>query len=126
VWLQDISSVIGILNQNFNENNELNRAESEFSMRETRNGLLSADIATVQTKPFNTDVSPRKVFRSNHRRRVAPSDPSLIKPSGKILVVRPEKPKRSKTSINPNNSHAHKKYSQLHQEFFLFFKMLQS
>jgi hypothetical protein len=82
----------------------LNCAESEFSKRETRNRLLGADIATDQTKPFNTDVSPRKVFRSNHRRRVAPSDPSLIKPSGQIQVVRPKKPKRSDTSINPNIS----------------------
>ena len=102
-WI-DISSPIGILNQNFAENNELSCAESEFSKRGTRNWLLGADIATDQTKPSNTEVSPRKVFRSNHRRRVAPSDPSLIKPSGQIQVVRPEKPKRSKTSINPNIS----------------------
>ena len=86
------------------KNNELNCAESEFSKRGTRNWLLGADIATDQTKPSNTEVSPRKVFRSNHRRRVAPSDPSLIKPSGQIQVVRPEKPKRSKTSINLNIS----------------------
>jgi len=83
-------------------NNKLNYAESELSKRETREKLLGADIATDQTKPFNNDVSPRKVFRSNHRRRVAPSDPSLIKPSNQIQVVRPEKPKRGKTSINPN------------------------
>jgi hypothetical protein len=36
------------------------RAESEFSKRETRNRLLGADIATDQTKTFNTDNSPRK------------------------------------------------------------------
>jgi hypothetical protein len=36
----DIASSIGILNQNFAENNELNRVESEFSKRETRNSLL--------------------------------------------------------------------------------------
>jgi hypothetical protein len=51
---------MGILNQNFAENNELSRAESEFSKRETRKRLFDADIATDQTKPFNTDVSPRK------------------------------------------------------------------
>ena len=85
-------------------NNELNYAESQLKKRETRNRLLGADIATDQTKPFNTDVFPRKVFRSNHRRRVAPSDPSLIRPSNQIQVVRPEKLKRSKTSINPNIS----------------------
>ena len=102
-WI-DISSNIGILNQNFAENNEFNCAESEPSTRKARNRLLGADIATDQTKPFNTDVSPRKLFRSNHRRRVAPSDPSLIRPSGQIQVVRPEKPKRSKTSINLNIS----------------------
>jgi hypothetical protein len=79
----------------------LNCAESEFSKPETRNRLLGVDIATDQTKPFNTDVSPRKVFRSNHR-RVVPSDPSLIKSSGRIQIASPEKPKRSKTSINPN------------------------
>ena len=38
-WI-DISSSIGILNQNFAENNELNRAESEFSKREPRYRLL--------------------------------------------------------------------------------------
>jgi hypothetical protein len=75
------------------KNNELNCAESDFSKRETRNGLLGADIETDQTKPFNTEVSSRKDFRSNHRRRVAPSDQSLIKPSRKIQVARPEKPK---------------------------------
>jgi len=93
--------LIGILNQNYAENNELNRAKSEFSKPETRNRLLGVDIATDQTKPFNTDVSSRKVFRSNHR-RVVPSDPSLIKSSGRIQVASPEKPKRSKTSIDPN------------------------
>jgi hypothetical protein len=82
--------------------NELNCTESELSKRETRNGLLGADNATDQTKAFNTEVSPRKVFRSNHRRRVAPSDPSLIKPSGQNQVARPEKPKRSETFIDPN------------------------
>jgi hypothetical protein len=46
-------------------------------------GLFGADMATDRTNTFNTAVSPRKVFRSNHRKRVAPSDPSLIKPSGK-------------------------------------------
>jgi hypothetical protein len=61
-----------ILNQNFKEEIELNCAESEFSKRETRNRLLDADIATDQTKPFNTGVSPRKVFRSNHKRSAAP------------------------------------------------------
>ena len=80
----------------------MNYAESELSKREMRNRLLGADIAADQTKPFNTDVSPRKVFRSNLRRSVAPSDPSLIKPCNQIQVVLPEKPKRSKTSINPN------------------------
>jgi hypothetical protein len=69
--------------------------------RETRNRLLGADIATDKKKPFNTNVPPRKVFRSNHRRKVEPSDPSLIKPSGQIQLVRPKKPKRSKASINP-------------------------
>jgi hypothetical protein len=89
--LTDISSSIGILNQNFAENNELNCADSEFSRRETR--LRGADFATDRTKPFSIDVSSSKVLRSNHRRRVAPSDPSPIKPSGKIqvLCVRPEK-----------------------------------
>ncbi len=55
--------------------------------RKTRYKLLGADIATYQTKPFDTDVSlPRKVFRSNHRRRVALSYPSesLIKPRGQF------------------------------------------
>jgi hypothetical protein len=64
--------------------NELNCTESELSKPETKNGLLGTDIATDQTKIFNTEVSPRKVFRSNHRRRVAPSNPSLIKPRGQI------------------------------------------
>ena len=95
---------MGILNQNFAENNELNRAESEFSKREPRNRLLGADITTDQIKPFNTDDSPRKVLRSNHRKRAAPSDLSLIEPSGQIQLVRSEKPKRSKTSIYPNIS----------------------
>ena len=89
---------------NTSQNNELNYAESELSKRETRNRLLGADIATDQTKPLNTDVSPRKVFRNNLRRRVAPSDPSLIKPSNQIQVVRLKKPKQSKTSMNPNIS----------------------
>jgi hypothetical protein len=73
--------------------------------RVTRNRLLGADTATDQTNSFELDVSPRKVVRSNHRRRVtvAPSDPSLIKPSGQIQVVRLEKPKQSKTSINPKS-----------------------
>jgi hypothetical protein len=62
--------------------NELNCTESELSKPETKNGLLDADIATDQTKTFKTEVSPRKGFRSNHRRRVAPSDSLLIKPSG--------------------------------------------
>jgi hypothetical protein len=53
---------IGILNQNFAKNNELNRVKAEFSKRETRNRLHGADIATDQTKLFNTDVSPRTVF----------------------------------------------------------------
>ena len=94
-----------ILNhQNLAENNELNRAESEFSIREPRNRLLGADITTEQIKPFKTDVSARIVLRRNHRRRAALSDPSLIEPSGQIQLARPEKPKRSKTSINPNIS----------------------
>jgi hypothetical protein len=63
------------------KNYELNCTESELSKSETVNGLLGSDIATDHTKTFNTEESPRKVFRSNHRRRVAPSDPSLIKPS---------------------------------------------
>ncbi len=71
-----------------------------FEMR-NENGPLCVVIATDQTKPFNTELSPRKVFRSNHRRRVAPSDPSMIKLSGQ-KVARLEKPKRNKTSINPN------------------------
>jgi hypothetical protein len=79
-------------------------SEAKFSKRETRNWLLGADFATDQTKQFNTDVSLRKVFRSNHIRRVAPSDPSMITPSGQIQVLRPDKPKRSKTSINHNIS----------------------
>jgi len=58
-WI-DISSSIGILYQNFAENNEMYRAESEFSKRETRNRLPGADIATDQTKTFITDNSPRK------------------------------------------------------------------
>ncbi len=56
----DISSSIGILYQNFAENNEIYRAESKFSKRETRNRLPGADIATDQTKTFNTDNYPRK------------------------------------------------------------------
>jgi hypothetical protein len=89
---------------NFAENNESNCAEYEFSKRETRKRLLGnkVGIVTDQTKPFNTEVAPRKVFRSNHRWSVAPSDPSLIKPSGQIQAVRPEKPKWSNTSNNPN------------------------
>jgi len=71
----------------------LDCAESELSKRETKNGLLGAENVTDQTKPFNTEVSPRKVFRSNHKRRVAKSDPSLIKPSGQIQAARPQKPK---------------------------------
>jgi hypothetical protein len=86
------------------KNNESNCTESELSNPETRNGLLGVDIATDQTKTFNTEVSPRKVFRSNHRRRIAPSDPSLIKPSCQKQVARPEKPKRRKTFIDPNIS----------------------
>jgi hypothetical protein len=86
------------------KNNELNYAESELSKRETTNGLLGADIATEQTKPFNTEVSTKKLFRSKQRKTVAPSDPSLIKPNGQIQVASPEKPKRSETSINPNIS----------------------
>ena len=74
----DISSSIGMLNKNLLKKNEFNCDDSEFLKRETRDGLLGADIASGQTKPFNTEVSPRKVFRSNHRRRVAPSDPSMI------------------------------------------------
>ena len=101
----NISSSIGILNQNFAVNNESKCAESEFSKRETRNRLRDADIATDQTKPFNADVSPRNVLRSNHRRKVAPSDPSLIKPSGgQIQEMRPKKPKWNDTSIYPNIS----------------------
>jgi hypothetical protein len=56
------------------KNNELNCTESELSKPETRNELAGADIATDQTKTFNTEVSPRKVFIGNHRRRVAQSD----------------------------------------------------
>jgi hypothetical protein len=81
------------------KNNELNCTEFELSKRETKNGLLDADIASFATDPtktFKTEVSPRKVFRSNHRRRVAPSDPSLIKPSCQNQVARPEKPEQSK------------------------------
>jgi hypothetical protein len=48
------------------EDNALNCAESEFSKRETA-AWRDADTATDQTKPFNTDVSPRKVFRSNRK-----------------------------------------------------------
>jgi hypothetical protein len=77
-----MASSIGILNQTLLKNNELNCTESELSKREMRNRLLGADIATDQTRTFNTEVSPRYVLISNHRRRVAPSDPSLIKPSG--------------------------------------------
>jgi hypothetical protein len=62
------------------KNIELNCTESELSKRETRNGLFGADIATDQTNPFNTEVFP--VFTSNQKIRVAPSDPSLIKPCG--------------------------------------------
>jgi hypothetical protein len=62
-----IASSIGILNQSLLKNSELNCTESELSKRETRNGLLGADIATDQTKTFNTEVSPRKIFRSNYR-----------------------------------------------------------
>ncbi len=43
--------VLGILNQNSTENNDLNRAEPGFSKREMRYRLLGA--------PFNTDVFPR-------------------------------------------------------------------
>jgi hypothetical protein len=84
--------------------NEFNCTESELSKHETRNGLIGADIATDQTKTFNTEVSPRKVFRTNHRRRVAPSDPSRIKPSGYNQITCPENPNRSKTFIDPNIS----------------------
>jgi hypothetical protein len=63
--------------------------------------VLGADIATDQTKPFNADVSRRKVFRSNHRRRVAPCDPSQIKPNSQTGVVRPEMPKWNKAFIHP-------------------------
>jgi hypothetical protein len=45
---------------NFAEKNELNRVESNFSKRKTRNRLLGADIATDQTKPFNPGVSSKK------------------------------------------------------------------
>jgi hypothetical protein len=84
----------------------LNRIESDFQKRETRNRLLGADSATDQTNPFNTDVSQEK-SSSKHRKRVAPSDPSVIKPSGQIQVVRPEKQKRRKASINPNTNLNH-------------------
>jgi hypothetical protein len=56
---------------------------------------------------INNDVIPKKIFKSNHRRRIAPSDPSLIKPSGQIQAVHPDKPKRSKAFINPNISLNH-------------------
>jgi hypothetical protein len=49
----------------------------------------------------------RKVFRSDKKTRAAPSELSLIKPSSQIQVVRPEKPKRCKTSINYNISLNH-------------------
>jgi hypothetical protein len=55
-----------------------------------------------QIKPFNTDVSPRKVSRSNHRRRIAPSDPSPMKPSGQIQVPRSQNGEKTVTSINLN------------------------
>jgi hypothetical protein len=63
---------------------------------------LDAELLTDQTKQFNTEVSRRKFSKSSHRRRVQSSDPSLIKPSGQIQVVRSEKPKWSKASIHPN------------------------
>ncbi len=56
----------------------------ELLKRETRKGLLGADILTVQTNPFNTEVSSWNVFKSNHRRRLSPSDSSLIKLSCQI------------------------------------------
>ena len=60
---------VGILSQNFAElENEswLNCTKSQLfqiSKRKTRNGLLGTDTATDQTKPFNTEVSPRKFQR---------------------------------------------------------------
>jgi hypothetical protein len=84
------------------KNNELNCTQSEPSNPETKNGLHGADIATDRTKSFNTKVSLRKVFRSNHRRRVAPSDPSLTKLSCQNQVACPKKPKWRKTFNDPN------------------------
>jgi hypothetical protein len=64
------------------KNKELNRAESQFSKRnfvekrKTKNAkqLLGADI----NKQFKTEVVPRKIMRSNHRRRKAPSDQTKL------------------------------------------------
>jgi hypothetical protein len=41
------------------KNNELKCAESEISKLIMIDKLLGADLATDQTKPFSTDVSPR-------------------------------------------------------------------
>ncbi len=79
------------------------RAESEFSQSETRNRLPGADIATDQTK-HSTLTIPRESHQKQPQKKCTASDPSLFKPSRQIQVVRPEKPKRSKTSINPNIS----------------------
>jgi hypothetical protein len=80
----------------------LNCAESEGSKRQTINSLrlLGSVIATVNKLKIIQNCL--EVFRSNRRRRVAPSDPSLIKSIGRIQVVLPEMAKQTKTSINPN------------------------
>ena len=75
------------------------RAESEFSKRETRNRLPGADTATDQTKTFNTDNSPRKSSEA------ATEEVFTIRSITTITIqTKRPKPKRSKTSFNPNIS----------------------
>ena len=73
------------------------RAESELSKRETKKRLLVLIMQQIKRYTLKFLLEKKQT-----QKKCPPSDLLLIKPSGQIQVVRPEKPKQSKTSINPN------------------------
>ena len=66
-------------------------------------GCLVLILQLIKQKN-STLIILRESHQKQPQKKCSPSDPSLFKPSGQIQVVRPEKPKRSKTSFNPNIS----------------------
>jgi hypothetical protein len=95
---------IEILNQYIAENNELNCTESEFQSAKQEIGFLLLILHQIKQNHEHWRFS-EKSLQKQPQKRLAPSDPTLMKSSVQIQVVRRTASQEAKMEQNIQNIH---------------------